>query len=75
MRHRLDSDRHLPDYGGPVAFLIAGQDDTTPAALGQRLFDAYPGPKRIWIAPAAGHNDFDALLADWPAVQSWLRAF
>lgn len=73
LRHRLDSDRNLARYRGPVAFLVAGRDGTTPPALAERLHAIYPGPKRLWLAPEASHNDFDLLLAPWPEVQRWLR--
>lgn len=72
LRHRLDSDRNLARYRGPVAFLVAGRDRTVPPQLGRTLHDDYAGPKRLWLAPDAGHNDLDVLLADWPLVWEWL---
>ncbi len=72
MRHRLDSDQNLTRYHGPVAFVIAGRDDTIPPRLGQELFAGYTGPKRLWLVPEAGHNDLDELLADWPRIAAWL---
>ncbi len=72
LRHHLDSDRNLARYPGPVAFLLGGRDGTTPPALGQKLFAGHTGPKRLWLAPEAGHNDFDLLLAPWPEVATWL---
>lgn len=74
LRHRLDSDRNLAKFPGPVAFLVAGRDETIPPARARRLFASYPGPKRLWLVPDAGHNDFDALLADWPQILAWLAA-
>jgi pimeloyl-ACP methyl ester carboxylesterase len=72
MRHRFDSDRNLARYHGPVAFLIAGRDGTIPPRLAERLYAGYGGPKKQWIAPQAGHNDLDQLLAHWPEVAAWL---
>ena len=31
-----------------------------PEKFGRRLFDGYTGPKQIWKAPLAGHNDIHA---------------
>jgi pimeloyl-ACP methyl ester carboxylesterase len=53
------ADLALPRYGGPVAFLLAGDDEVTFADLGEALHDAYPGPKRLWVEPRAGHNGLD----------------
>ena len=74
LRHQLDSDRNLATYHGPIAFVVAGSDTTIPPRLGTRLYDGYNGPKRLWLVPGAGHNDFDELLADWPAISTWLRS-
>ena len=61
------TDRALPRFGGPVAFLLAGEDEVTFADLGRALFDAYPGPKRLWVDARAGHNGLD-----WrPGLQRW----
>jgi pimeloyl-ACP methyl ester carboxylesterase len=73
VRHRFDSAARLRKYHGPVAFILAGDDQTVPPALGRKLFDAYSGPKQLWVAPHAGHNDTDRLLADWSAIIDWLR--
>jgi hypothetical protein len=53
------ADLALPRYGGPVAFLVAGADEVVFADLGRALFDAYPGPKRLWLEERAGHNTLD----------------
>mgnify|MGYP001417883207 CR=1 FL=1 len=74
IRHRFDSARNLTRYHGPVAFIIAERDGTVPAKLGQRLYDSYAGPKKLWLIPDAGHNDMDSLLADWPGIIGWLQS-
>lgn len=41
----------------PLLVLAGGKDETTPAAMSQRVFDASPAErKRIVILPDAGHN-------------------
>jgi fermentation-respiration switch protein FrsA (DUF1100 family) len=72
LKHRLDSDKNLEKYHGPIAFIVAGNDGTIPPKHGERLYREYAGPKRLWLVPGAGHNDFDALLADWPQIVAWL---
>lgn len=61
------ADLALPRYGGPAAFLVAARDEVTFADLGRALFEAYPGPKRLWVDERAGHNDLDwsPRLARW----------
>jgi pimeloyl-ACP methyl ester carboxylesterase len=58
-RDAYRADRALPRYGGPVAFLVAGRDEIVFADLGRRLFDDYPGRKRLWIEERATHNGLD----------------
>ena len=43
--------------GGEVpVFLVGGQDEVVFADLGRALFEAYPGPKRMWEEQGASHN-------------------
>jgi hypothetical protein len=58
-RDAYRADRALPRYGGPAAFLVAGRDEVVFADLGRALFEAYPGPKRLWEDERAGHNTLD----------------
>lgn len=59
LRDRYDNVAALQRYRGPVAVLVAGRDNVVPAELGRRLFESYPGPKRLWEQPGAGHNSLD----------------
>ena len=56
VRDAFRADLGLPRYGGRVAFLLAGRDEVAPPDLARGLFQAYPGPKRLWEEPAASHN-------------------
>jgi len=56
LRDTYRADLALPRFGGPVAFLLAGRDEVVFADLGRALFQAYPGPKRLWEQPEALHN-------------------
>jgi len=56
LRERWDNADALRHYRGPVAIMIAGEDEIVTAAQGQKLFEGYTGPKRRWIDPDATHN-------------------
>lgn len=56
VRDSFRADLALPRYGGRVAFLVAGRDEVVFADLGRALFEAYPGPKRMWEEQGASHN-------------------
>ena len=59
LRDRYDSVQALRAYRGPIAFVVAENDEIIPAAIGRKLYDAYDGPKRLWIQRGTGHNSID----------------
>jgi hypothetical protein len=71
---RWDNVTALHDYHGPLAMLIAGEDEVVTAAQGQILFDSYGGPKRLWIEPEATHNtvNFSPYAPWWSEVSDYL---
>ena len=73
-RDPFRADRALPRYGGPVAFLVAGQDEVVFAELCRALHDDQPGPKRLWEDPRAGHNTirWDPGLPRWREMVAFL---
>jgi len=68
MRDRYESIRHLESYRGPVAVLIAGRDEVVPAHHGHAFYDAYGGPKRLWLQERSTHN-----VMDYAPGASWWR--
>jgi pimeloyl-ACP methyl ester carboxylesterase len=70
LSERYDSTAALSGYAGPVAFLLAGQDEVVPKALGRRLHDHYPGRKWLREIPGAGHNT----LPLYPGAEWWQQA-
>jgi len=56
LRDRYENSKHLAHYHGPVAIIIAGNDEVVPARLGEKLYEEYEGPKEIQILPDATHN-------------------
>jgi pimeloyl-ACP methyl ester carboxylesterase len=55
LRDKFTSDEWLPQYHGPVVFVVAEQDEVLPPYLGKRLFDLYAGPKQLEFCVGAGH--------------------
>ena len=73
LSERYDSQEALTRYEGPVAFLIAGNDEIVPAALGRKLYDGYQGPKWLREQAGAGHNtlDFDPRAQWWRELEEF----
>jgi fermentation-respiration switch protein FrsA (DUF1100 family) len=57
VRTRYESLARIPRLETPVLVMQGDRDEVIPPALGRRLFDAAPGPKRYYAIPGAGHND------------------
>ena len=74
LRDPWDNVAALHDYRGPMAMLIAGEDEVVTAAQGRLLFDSYTGPKRLWTDPGATHNtvNFSPYAPWWQAVSDFL---
>lgn len=70
------ADLALPRYQGRLAVILAGRDEVVFTDLGRALFEAFPGPKRLWIDPDASHNTLDWRpgLARWREVVEFLVA-
>jgi pimeloyl-ACP methyl ester carboxylesterase len=60
MSDRFESEKYLKRYRGPLALVVGGKDQVVPEKFGRRLFDGYDGPKRLWQAPLATHNEVHA---------------
>lgn len=56
LRDRYDNVEALRSYHGPVAFLLAENDEVVPLSLGQQLYESYSGPKHQRTEPRQGHN-------------------
>lgn len=74
LRDRYDSVTNLSAFRGRVAVVVAERDSIVPAALGRRLFESVSQAKRLWIVPAADHNDWMGRVdpAWWPSVVGFL---
>jgi uncharacterized protein len=74
LRDRYESTQALETYRGPVGILLAGKDNVVPARFGKHLFEAYQGPKRLWIQENRNHNTLDYGLHEpwWTEVTQFL---
>jgi pimeloyl-ACP methyl ester carboxylesterase len=74
LRDRWDNPAALQRYPGPLAMLIAEEDEVVTAAQGRLLFDAFAGSKRLWTETGARHNtlDFSRTNPWWREVSEYL---
>jgi pimeloyl-ACP methyl ester carboxylesterase len=58
----------------PLFTIVDGDDPRMPEAVVRRVYDAHPGPKRIWVAPGAGHVGAVLRPDYWAQVTGFLEA-
>ena len=58
LKDRYDNATNLANYQGPVAIIMAGQDEIIPNRLTRQLYEALQEPKHLWTFPTAGHNSW-----------------
>jgi alpha-beta hydrolase superfamily lysophospholipase len=56
----------------PLLAIADGADARMPEAVVRRVFDAHPGPKRLWVAPGADHVGAAMHPDYWPTVFGFL---
>jgi pimeloyl-ACP methyl ester carboxylesterase len=75
LRDRFDNIAHANAYGGPVAVVVAEDDRIVPRCHADALYGALRVPKRRWVLPNCGHNDWpaDADSRWWDEVMAFVR--
>lgn len=68
LRDRYDSVTNLQDFKGPIAVVLAGEDEVIPVHHGKQLYAQLSTTKKLWVMPGAGHNTMPV-----GADQSWWR--
>ncbi len=58
----------------PLLAIVDGADRRMPEAVVRRVFDAHPGPKRLWVAPRAPHAGAFLAPGYWTEVTGFLEA-
>jgi len=69
---RFPSADYLRHYHGPIAMLVAGEDQVVPEKFGRRLYSDYAGPKRLWEFPMDDHG---SIMERQPNVWQQIIAF
>ena len=59
---------------GALLLIVDGNDERMPEAVVRRVYDAHPGPKRIWTAPGAPHSGGGNAPGYWETVFAFLEA-
>lgn len=57
----------------PALFVADGADRRMPEPVVRRVYEAHPGPKRLWVAPGADHVGACLDPAYWPTVLGFLE--
>jgi pimeloyl-ACP methyl ester carboxylesterase len=57
LHQRFDSIDKVPALQMPVLFIHGTADFQVPSTMSELLYAAAPDPKRLWLVPAAGHNN------------------
>jgi len=75
IKDKYDNLGNLRGYEGPVAILMAGQDEIIPGSLTKHLYESLAGTKKLWIFPDAGHNSWPADPEEpwWAEVMAFLE--
>ncbi len=74
LRDRYDSVANLRHFQGPVAVLLAGEDEIIPTHHGRQLYEKLMTTKKLWVMLGAGHNSMP-MAADqiwWQEVTDFL---
>jgi hypothetical protein len=59
---------------GALLVVVDGDDERMPDAVVRHVYDAHPGPKRIWTAPGAPHSGATNAAGYWETVLGFLVA-
>ena len=73
VRTRYDSLAKIGSVDAPLLVVHGERDEIAPAWMGRKLYEAAPGPKRLYIVPGAGHNDVQGV--GGPGYDDVLRTF
>ncbi|TVP62279.1 MAG: alpha/beta fold hydrolase [Nodularia sp. (in: Bacteria)] len=73
LTQRFESIKKVPQLKMPVLFIHGTADTTVPSFMSQELYHAAPEPKKLFLVPAADHND-TATVAGEEYLQ-WIKSF
>ncbi|MBE9200366.1 MULTISPECIES: alpha/beta fold hydrolase [unclassified Nodularia (in: cyanobacteria)] len=73
LTQRFESIKKVPQLKMPVLFIHGSADTTVPSFMSQKLYHAAPEPKKLFLVPAADHNDTAIVAGD--EYVTWIRSF
>ncbi|AVZ29655.1 alpha/beta fold hydrolase [Nodularia spumigena CS-584] len=73
LTQRFESIKKVPQLKIPVLFIHGTADTTVPSFMSQKLYHATPEPKKLFLVPAADHNDTAIVAGD--EYMQWVRSF
>ena len=75
LKDSYDNVANLANYYGPIAVVMAGQDEIIPNRLTRNLYETLREPKRLWTFPDAGHNSWPSSPAEswWGEMMNFLQ--
>lgn len=73
LNQRFESIKKVPQLQMPALFIHGTADTTVPSFMSQQLYNAAPEPKKLFLVPAADHND-TAVVAGVEYLQ-WVKSF
>jgi pimeloyl-ACP methyl ester carboxylesterase len=59
--------------GAALLLIVDGHDPRMPETVVRRVFDAHPGPKRLWVAEGAPHSGASRVPGYWETVLAFLE--
>jgi uncharacterized protein len=72
LRHPFDSLSRAGAIAAPTLMLVAGRDTIVPSAHAERLYERWPGPKRLVEFPTANHDNISDEPGYWGAITTFL---
>jgi pimeloyl-ACP methyl ester carboxylesterase len=58
IKDKYDNIKNLRDFNGPIAVIMAGEDEIIPNKRTKRLYESLSENKRLWTLQGVGHNDW-----------------
>jgi len=74
LRDAYDNTAALESYSGPLAVVVADQDEVVGPEQGRKLYDEYRGPKRLITLRNSHHADFSTQATEkwWSEISDFL---
>lgn len=61
LNEKYDSMENLKDFKGPLAVVMAENDEIIPPECGKNLYQSFAGKKKLWVSKGAGHNNWNTI--------------